>query len=158
MRDNSRLLGIDMAKRGNRRWLVALVLLVLLAIWAFALADPTHRRETGTVLLWVALAVNFLVFGGYGRWGLVKPFNDCPPGARIDSPLRNDEREKQARDRMHFYAYRTVMVLLLLGYSVFWLRPGLDIATARDFVLGLAAFGMSLPQALLLWSEPSFED
>ena len=157
MRQNSRFLGIDMATRGNRRGLVALVILGLVATWAYALAEPSHRG-IGSVLLWAALLVNFLVFGGYGRWGLVKPFNDCPPGASVDATLRNDERERQARDRMHFYAYRTVMVLLLLGFSVLWLWPTLGVETARAFMLGLAALGMTLPQALLLWSEPSFDE
>ena len=156
MRDNSRLLGIDMGRRGNRRWLVALVMLSLLGLWAISLAQPERQREASMALLWTSLAVNFVLFGGYGRWGLIRPFHEGPPNA-LNAGVREDEREKGARDRAHFYAYRAVIIVLLLGYVAQIEFVG-GPETTRAFLLGLAEIGMTLPQALLLWSEPSLED
>jgi hypothetical protein len=152
------LLGINMARRGNRRGLVAVTYLGLVVVWVL-IGTPGGSGGGASgftvVLLATSLLVNAIVFGGYGRWGLIKPFNTRTPfGA--PAPWHNDERELRRRDRMHYYAYRVVVALLLLGY-VLGRAPFQHPEMSRALIEGGAVLGLTLPQALLLWIEPDME-
>ena len=98
MRDDMHLFGMDMAPRSRRRALVAVTYLVLGGLWPLTWGIAGHPREFGLVFMYAGLLVNFFVFGGYGRWGLIKPFNHCRGREGL---CRNDERELHRRDRMH---------------------------------------------------------
>ena len=151
MRDSLQVFGVNMAPRANRRWLVAVVYTIFLAAWVFLVLNPLL---SGLPLLLLATVVNGLVLGGYGRAGLIKPFGTqqflCKWG-----PV-NDERELHRRDRMHFYAYRWVVILMVLGYFM-TVRPFDHGQVGRALLLLGLVLGLTLPQALLLWTEPDVE-
>jgi len=156
MRDRMRLLGLKMTRRSNRRWVVAVTYAVLLAsgvaLWTLGRGDAW----TFPILLLVtSLFVNGVIFGGYGCWGLIRPFNTNKPFG-FGIPSRNDERDLRRRDLMHFYAYRVVVSLVVLGYFL-----GRDSfghpQIGNVLLLGALILGLTLPQALLLWIEPDME-
>lgn len=155
MREKLQLLGINMARRNNRRWLVGLTYLGLVVLWAvvgrFAGIHGEARAFT-FVLLATALIVNTILFGGYGCWGLIKPFNS----RALAGGSRNDERELRRRDRMHFYAYRVVVSVVLVGYFLSR-EPFMNPQVGNALLLGGLMLGLTLPQALLLWIEPDME-
>jgi hypothetical protein len=137
------VLGINMAPRANRRWLVAVTYLSLVVVWALIWA---RGDSNGIILILLATILNGLILGGYGRGGLIKPF----------VARRNDERELHRRDRMHFQVYRFVIALVLLGY-VLGGDPFRYPHLSRALVLAGVVLGLTLPQALLLWMEPDVE-
>jgi len=158
MRDRMRLLGMNMTRRSNRRWVVAVTYAALLALGAIVWTLSGNRGEARafTLLLLVAsLLVNGIIFGGYGCWGLIRPFNTNKPFG-FGTPSHNDERDLRRRDRMHFYAYRIVVSLFLLGYFL-----GRDLfqhpQVGNALLVGALVLGLTLPQALLLWIEPDME-
>lgn len=158
MRGRMSLFGINMARRGNRRGLVAVTYLGLMVLWAVVRTHGGDRGEQSAftaVLLATSLFVNGIIFGGYGRWGLIKPFNTRTPFGS-PTPWHNDERELRRRDRMHYYAYRVVVALLLLGYVV-GRAPFQHPEMSRALIEGGVVLGLTLPQALLLWIEPDME-
>lgn len=158
MRDRMSLLGINMARRGNRRGLVVVTYLGLIVLRIFLgtlTADDGRATAFTVVLLATSLFVNGVVFGGYGRWGLIKPFCTRTP-LGFPTPWQNDEREVHRRDRMHYYAYRVVVVLLLLGYLA-GRTPFRSPEWSHALLEGGVVLGLTLPQALLLWIEPDME-
>jgi hypothetical protein len=146
MRDAMRVFGINMAPQNRRRFLVGAVYALLFAVWAFVVADPNRN---GIVLLLMATIINAAILGGYGRRGLVKPFISHP----LVCPGDNDERDRARRDRMHFLVYRFVIVLFILGY-VLGVKPFHQGGVGRALMLLGMFLAPTLPQALLLWSEP----
>jgi hypothetical protein len=107
------------------------------------------------LLLVTSLFVNGVIFGGYGCWGLIRPFNANKP-LGFGTPSHNDERDLRRRDRMHFYAYRIVVSLVVLGY--FLGRDSFGHPQVGHAVMVVAVIlGLTLPQALLLWIEPDME-
>jgi hypothetical protein len=107
--------------------------------------EPRRRLTFPILLLVTSLFVNGVIFGGYGCWGLIRPFNTNKPlGFR--TPSHNDERDLRRRDRMHFYAYRVVVSLIVLGYFL-----GRDSfghpQVGRAVLLGALILGLTLPQA-----------
>lgn len=156
MRDRMRLFGMKMTRRSNRRWVVAVTYAALLA--SGTILWTSNRGEALTfpfLLLVTSLFVNGVIFGGYGCWGLIRPFNANKP-LGFGTPSHNDERDLRRRDRMHFYAYRIVVSLVVLGYFLgrdSFGHPQLGNA----LLVGALILGLTLPQALLLWIEPDME-
>ena len=178
---------VDMARRARRRTLVIAVysaLAVLMAVlWYF-----THWRGTGAYLFWAAMLACKLFFGGYYRGGLVKPFRykkpvnaDAPPPLLAlklgmykpvlqaeEDAFRSDERELHQRDHAHYQAYQWIGSCVVVTWFVAYSRmiqprlvllPGM---TADEFYVTVALIGvmlvMTLPQAILLWTEPDMEE
>jgi hypothetical protein len=153
-----RLFGMNMTRKSNRRWVVAVTYAALLAFGAiFWTLDGNHGEALTLpyLLLVTSLFVNGVIFGGYGCWGLIRPFNTNKP-LGFATPSHNDERDLGRRDRMHFYAYRIVVSLVVLGYFL-----GRDSfghpQVGKALLLGALMLGLTLPQALLLWIEPDME-
>lgn len=123
--------------------------------------------------------------GGFGgRWGLLKPFSNKPPRPEPsmvtlvklqlqpeslfqsdDALWKNDERELARRDRAHYTAYQAVtvavMVLLLLA---FWSVKPLSVIPAAVVqnlllivALATAVLAITLPSAIILWTEPDID-
>ena len=153
MRDRMSVFGINMARRSNRRWLVAATYLSLLGMWAFI---EKQGGTNGIPLILMATILNGLILGGYGRRGLIKPFITCTPFGS-PAPSHNDERDLQRRDRVHFNVYRFVVALALLGYALGGRPFQQDPQLGRTVVLFAVILGLTLPQALLLWNEPDVE-
>jgi hypothetical protein len=150
-----------MNSRRNRRLLV--VFLYVLIGLLIVLAVQKHISDW-TIWFVVFLVINPLIFGDFLFWGkkyggLLKPFHQDP-----ERP--NDERELAARDAAHFRAY-TKMVLLLFTLILVpdWvparytdrLSPTEILSYARTSLWGLFAVALTLPQAILLWSEPDID-
>jgi hypothetical protein len=116
---------------------------------------------------------------------LIKPFSGKAP-ARSDAPppflmlalrvyqpppeeneYRNDEREVRQRDHAHYQAYQTITVAL----AVVWLLADWKLNASRllawvpvsadvmlyGLVLAAVVVAVTLPQAILLWTEPDME-
>jgi len=145
------------------------------------------RLVTGCIwLALVILLLNQLILGG-NVWGaLVKPFRAGRKASVSPIPLvlflrwgsnympadsgnglQNDEREQQAAGRAHYLAYRGMAVMVLA-----WMVAAMDQMGRRNllawfpvppaqsaFVLMWLSFLVysTLPQAILLWTEPDME-
>ena len=149
MRNEMTLLGMDMSRQSRRRVLVLTIYALLVLMWALTLSS---RGTTEIQLLLAATIVNAFVLGGYGRHGLIKPF----VSHRFKSGPANDERDRERRDRMHFNVYRFVIALFIFGYII-GIRPFELPQVGRAMMLLGMILGPTLPQALLLWSEPDVE-
>lgn len=172
-----------MEKRTARRRLVVAVYagLALMIAGGWFL---DHLRTSGFYVYWAAILINWRVFGGYGNSGLIKPFSGRAPRQSGPSSLlelelyrygnlagpdeakyRNDEREVLRRDRVHYQAYQWIIVLL----AVIWLLATWQNDPPRFLSAGMMAMmlylvivpvivlAITLPQAILLWTEPDVE-
>jgi len=177
---------LDMARQSRRRALVV-VLYLALAVLMVALYLLTHWRGSGAYMFWAAMLACRLFLGGYYNSGLVKPFNNKPSRQsnaappllllklRIYQPVLsadenascNDERELNQRDRAHYLAYQAVGVSVIIPMFLASLRilhPALlaFIPMTPDqmyyglLVITLTLF-LTLPQSILLWTEPDME-
>ncbi len=177
---------VDMARRARRRLLVVLIYAVLAAL-LIGLWFVDHWRVTGTYLFWAALLACRLFLGGQYSYGLVKPFTGKGPRrAAMPPPLlllklrlyqpvpspedgifRNDERELQQRDRVHYQAYQVLGIAVVLAWFVSYmgmLRPALltwiPLSPYQMFyglMLVTLMLFLTLPQCILLWTEPDME-
>ena len=112
------------------------------------------------------------MFGGVKAGGPVKSYRETPnPGEESTVTSLNlngrsvftrtyllDERERSARDYAHYNAYR----ILLLSISLFmafivvtlpWTQHFVE-RNAITFLWVLIIYALSLPQSVILWTEP----
>ena len=157
---NKKVLGIEMNARRNRRLLVAVILILIAALFLLVLLG---RLSGIAMVLTIMVLTNPLIFGGFLFWGkkrggLLKPF------ASFES--RNDERELAARDFAHFRAYwwleGSLIVVAYLPYvfpSHFGdnIPPVRVLFLTRSLVWGAVALSLTLPQLILLWTEPDID-
>jgi hypothetical protein len=170
------IMGISMTSRSRRRMLVFIVYF-LLAIFV-VLGVALHRDNlllkpgdflSGFNLLFVILftGVSRLIFGslieqttfpvppqeGPGDGRPISLFGSARP---MGSP---DERDLEVRNRAYFQSFRMIAVysvLLWFAYSflnAFWM-PQVSLNIAALLLFPLIVMAITLPQALLLWSEP----
>lgn len=170
--------------RRNRRRIVVVYYVVTLAIGYFAWDFVHHGWSRdglhgflygffpGILLSWLILFPGLL--GGIHAGGLVRPFSPRYGRTAYNAPLTGlfltgrhrrdeavtpaDERDVAVRDHAHYLALSFIrMVVLLLAVAVWaatlmraaWL-PGL----ASIGICALLILAMTLPQAILLWTEP----
>lgn len=153
---------IDMAPRARRRWFVALVYAVLAV---FDLAEFFASAKKSATSIWIIGVCGVLsVVVVLVLWWLA--------GA---TDVRCDEREMHRRDHAHFRAYRVFMRVIFvgaLGYSgivdpllkAYFKGPNpitLSPLALREYLRILRHFELTavllyftLPQAILLWTEP----
>jgi len=175
---------VDMAAQTRRRTLVVLIYATLAALMV-GLFCADHWRTTGYYLVFATFLVNRLFLGGYSFGGLIKPFSgkpsqrseQAPPflllALRVyhpepaDSEYRSDERELQQRDRAHYQAYQAIAVVL----AMLWLLSSWDAFRPQllawipispslliyGMVLAAIVAAVTLPQAILLWTEPDMD-
>jgi uncharacterized integral membrane protein len=154
---------IRFESRARRRWFVALiytVLLVYAVLAAFNLTQLSLNRQVTTTewivvgcgILFVALWIVFTWLAG-------------------DMRARGDEREVHRRDHAHWRAYYIVgygvLAALFAGYFAGPnpITPLLPLVP-RTFLVKLPQILLmatiwiyiTLPQAILLWTEPDMED
>jgi hypothetical protein len=176
---------VDMAPQNHRRALVALIYGTL-AIFMAGLYWLDGWRTTGYYLVFATFLINRLLLGGYNFGGLIKPFSGKPPARPEQAPpflllalrvyepgparseYRSDERDLAQRDRAHYQAYQalaSVLAILWLfsGWSAFaphlltWL-PVAPALLVYGVVLASVVVALTLPQAILLWTEPDMEE
>ena len=160
---NRTIMGISMNRRRNRRWLVTAMYLLIAVL--FAVGVRNHASSSFFVLFFLVIVIiNPLLFGEFFFWGkkyggLLKPFQN-------NRELPNDERELAARDRAHYRAYGWILISLFL---ILWIDDWLPMAArsnmspaqllylTRSLAWGAWVLAMTLPQAILLWTEPDIE-
>jgi hypothetical protein len=176
---------IDMAARARRRALVIAIYAGIAAVMA-ATWFLDHWRHTGSYILWAALFACYLFLGGTTFGGLVKPFHnrrrityDSPqpflllklrtylPTPGEESDYLNDERELYQRGYAHYRAYQVIgiAVVLILTLSLFrmqnaeWFRwiPVTPDTLYYGLLLIVVVLFLTLPQSILLWTEPDME-
>jgi hypothetical protein len=175
---------VDMAAQAHRRALVV-GLYSTLALGMAGLFYADHWRTSGYYLVFATFLINRIFLGGYSFGGLVKPFsekapprNDAPPPflmlalrvyqpALSDNAHRSDERELEQRGRAHYQAYQALTVVLavlwlLAGWNAFkpaWIAGLGPVAPLAVYGVVLAGIvlALTLPQAILLWTEPDME-
>jgi hypothetical protein len=153
------VLGISMQRQSARRKLVVMVYIVLGAFCAasmiFARTEPLFYGWT----IYATMAVAFFVFGGTGRYGLIKPFPNKAPrpepvmvdvirlqldplsaGTPDESSWKNDERELSRRNLAHYQAFQVVgiAVFVMLVVSTFGLRSAMGLRHAEWLTVTLA--------------------
>ena len=176
---------LDMASQLRRRTLVVSIYAALAALMT-GLWLLDHWHVTGVYMLFATMLVNRLFLGGQYFGGLVKPFNNKAPRRYAEPPLlvllkfglypvpepenhyRNDERELHQRDHAHYIAYQSLAVVL----AVVWLLTNWKMHEPRilawapvsadlllyGFVLAAIIAAFTLPQAILLWTEPDMDE
>lgn len=178
---------ISMARQTRRRALVVAIYATFALLMAVSWAT-TQWRGTGAYVIWAAILACRYFLGGHYAGGLVKPFNgkapkryDMPPPLlalklRVYQPVpaddgsayRNDERELHQRDHAHYIAFQAVGVAVCVPMfiaSMRLIRPTLMswIPMQPDAIYyGLTLMAMilflTLPQAILLWTEPDMQE
>lgn len=170
--------------RPARRRIVVFYYLVSLALgwfaWALFLRGPAPAGwhgfvdgfAPGALLSWLVLSPGLL--GGVRAGGLVRPFSPRYGRTWYNFPLTElflshrrrreedtapvDERDREVRDHAHYLAMsvlRLGALLLAVGvWAAMILRSAClaPLATFGCYALFIAA--MTLPQAILLWTEP----
>ncbi len=178
MISNENWLGIRLETQRQRRMLVCgyysfMMLLEVVIAWRIFVG---HRAYFPGSLL-ALLSVCFGLLGGIRAGGPVKPYSDRydHPSTRDQAPItlfiqrrsggeaeERDERDLLVRDRAHYQAYTVLRVsslVLALGFLLqigHFNLPGLSsylLLTGFPFFVLL----MTLPQAIILWSEPNME-
>lgn len=167
-------LGLPLRTPAQRRTLVVLYYALLVSMAAIG----AHARNLPVALLAQTFIFGGLL-GGIRPGGPVKAYaeprlplggtEDTRPlvlgltaatrlalGRREWSPL--DERETHQRDRAHYQAYRLLRWCLGFGAAVYLLTwsyaPKRMEPEAPILLWFLLVFVLSLPQAVLLWTEP----
>jgi hypothetical protein len=173
----------NMSRRASRRTLVVLIYAAFAALMA-ASWFLDHWRMSGMYFLFsYALLVSWFVLGGYTGAGLVRPFGakatqgkaEPPPGQLLQlevnasSPKKpeslEDEREGRRRDHAHYQAFQCFAIALLFlcilanPRLVGWLHLTADriLDLLHGGLLAALMLALSLPQAILLWTEPDME-
>lgn len=176
---------IKMASRYRRRTLLVLIYFALAAaligLW---FVDRWHT--SAPYLLFVTFAINRLFLGGFAFGGLIKPFSGKPPRRSAAPPpflllalrvyqsepnenqYRNDEREIEQRNRAVYKAYQSLMIAVLGLWLLMNFRTNIPRLLERlsvpidGLLYGLATaaimLALTLPQAILLWTEPDMEE
>jgi len=175
-----KVLGISPASRKTRRWIVCGYLCVV-ALTCFGFLHHQARHGIEDMGLWnlFLIFVNVSAFlGGIRMGGLVKPFRRAsfvpmqadgdvpsilpsPRSSRTESTSL-DERETLERDHIHFIAYtaaRWLALLLLVLYALLGAFHVPWFSQVGPFFLFLLTLTLwSLPQTLILWTEPDMVD
>jgi len=171
MSNTPTILGISMAPQKNRRMLVAVTYTILVAFAAVFVIMPSWVRELGP------LSRQFFVLAGmllilaprwfwYPKLTKLTPFGQqrsvemtrlgLTPGPR--DPCDPDERQVAIRNAAYYQASRFVIYYSIGLFWTFMFSDHLNRATADRvmtfLLLLLFLVASSLPQAIILWTEP----
>jgi len=172
--------GIHLATRRTRRWLVVgywAVVLALLALLSRLIGEPNHLiRDYWFLGIWITpFLLGFL--GGTRPSGPVRDFlgrsSERPellentvktlrdPGNREwtkeDRPL--DERDIKLRNDAHYKAYGVMRGVALFGFLAVVYQQIPQAPNVREPLLWLLLTVIwSLPQSIILWTEPDMEE
>jgi len=154
---------IHFESRARRRWFVAFIYTVLVAYAALAAFEITQRslnRTETTTAAWIVARCGILFVALWIVFTWVAG----------DMRARGDEREMHRRDHAHFRAYYFVGYGIMAAFfASFFAEPNpitplLPLAL-RTFLVKLPQMLLmatifiyiTLPQAILLWTEPDME-
>jgi hypothetical protein len=160
-------LGFSMVSRRNRRLMVAATYATLMALMAAVILLLPSGRQMDAIYMCIFLAYNVVsrtVFGKLvkntvipeGRGGELISLGLAPRRRRgEDEP---DERDVAVRNAAYFEAYRALAVYSIAIWVASPLFFALNASTAvrglQLLALPLLAMALTLPQAVVLWTEP----
>lgn len=161
MLNTPKILGISMAPQRNRRRLLTVMYAVLLACILPIIVPPWADRIPAAYFLFFPLIACFLIeIRVFPKLLKVSEFanhsgaiiHGMQPGSPEMEEL--DEREMTVRNAAHFHAFRVIkmfslVVVLIVGPGGSKLFP---FAAFALFLLLIMTF--TLPQAIILWTEP----
>jgi hypothetical protein len=153
---------IRFESRARRRWLVALFYAV---VAAFDLA----ARVIDTTGPWIFIGCGVLFAALFIVFSWI-----------TDTRTRGDEREMHRRDHAHYVAYRSLLYCFLAGFFVYGVvlfplfasyftgphastlplpltLPGFLMQLQRFLLVAVCILVITLPEAILLWTEPDME-
>jgi hypothetical protein len=157
---NEKAIGFSIARRSTRR-MVVIAYAALMGVGIYEIPIRGNFREFGT--LGPLLFLIPLMLGGVRRDGLVKPFQSSPSELgffrRRNQGL--DEREIEERDRIHYLAHNLTRWLAAALFFAFTfcvqLYPAALAQIGTTFLFVIALLLWSLPQCMILWTEPDVE-
>jgi hypothetical protein len=153
-----------------------------LAFLCFAFLRYQTRHGSEDMGLWFVfqlLAVLPGLLGGVRGGGLVKPFRGVhwvpmqeqggvqtllkpANGPAILQDISLDEREMHERDRVHFVAYTLARWFALLLFVIYGVLGALQVSwfgrVGPFFLFLLTVTLWSLPQSIILWTEPDMTE
>jgi hypothetical protein len=176
--------GIPMQRRSARRKLVVAAYCVLALICGVTIVLIRIAPYFYSYALDATMAFTFVIFGGFGERGLLKPFRNKPPRpqpaivtalmlqlepeallSKDDSAWKNDERELSRRNLAHYRAYQPVGIGLALvmcltaiaNHPWSWISQQVLLQTTFGIALVAMVMYATLPAAIILWTEPDIE-
>jgi len=174
-----KLFGIPLARRRTRRWLVigywTIIFSVVSVVSLFHAKSGTFLRLTAFGLPLIVLLLPGLL-GGDGKRGAVRAFqgptseeqsgadytnmtpDDITEQKRWEHENRLDERDVNLRNAVHYKAYSAVRWIVCVAFFV--LADPYDRMPSfspQPLLLLLMLAVWSLPQSIILWTEPDME-
>ena len=177
-----KVLGIPMQRQSARRRLVVVVYAVLAMLCSLNVWGGHNLGFWPG--LYAGMFVGVFIFGGRGRYGLIKSFVNTSPrpeppmmdlvrlhlrpetaGTPDPSTWRNDERELSRRDLAHYRAYQpmTIAMTVILVLAAMTLHPThwIPIPLLQNLLFAVALYAtvlaITLPSAIILWTEPDVD-
>ena len=162
------ILGFSMVRRNSRRLLVVTTygaLMILMAAYILLLPSKDLVNAVTMCFVLAYLGGSRGVFGrlvkatvlpeSYGGEMISLGLAEARPHRSEDDP---DEREVAVRNAAYFQAYRAVaiysIVLWLVAPLFFSLRASTGVRGLMLLAMPLLAMALTLPQAVVLWTEP----
>jgi FtsH-binding integral membrane protein len=148
------IFGISMVSRERRRWLVVLCYAAfsLLILLGFAASSASARFILVLFAVFAGTCIQFVIFNKLAK-DSVLPGQEAILGQSPNTLFHKsgpDERQVAVRNAAYYKAYRVVAAYLFLIMSAASAgEAALMGLTALLFVLVL-----TLPQAIILWTEP----
>jgi hypothetical protein len=155
-------------QKTRRRWVVTFWCLMMMFFCVSLLSVFRHGPVAMLAVQLVLYAYTMsVVLGGVGAGGFVKSFRGkqtlfvlAAPG-RSQASFSLDERETRLRDRAHYTAYAAARWLALALFSTFAallvFNPVWANRVAPSFFFLLTWTVWSLPQSIILWTEPDMD-
>jgi len=165
-------LGFSMVRRDNRRLLVAVAYATLLALMATVIIIlPLGGRYLGgrrAVVWWCLLlahgVVSRAIFGRLAKDTVLPEIRGGEMTSLGLTPRRRrgedepDEREVAVRNAAYFAAYCGLAVYSIIVWaalpSIFEFSASTALLLLQLLVMPLLAMALTLPQAVVLWTEP----
>ena len=156
-------------QRTRRRWVVTfwcvMTMLFCVSLLSVFRRGPEAMLAVQLVLYAYTMSV---VMGGVSAGGFVKSFRGKQPLLVLAAPgqtqasLHLDERETRLRDRAHYTAYAVARWLALALFSIYAallvFHAGVANKIAPSFFFLLTWTVWSLPQSIILWTEPDMDE
>lgn len=161
------LLGVSLVPRKNRRLLVTgTYLIILLASATIVLTTSAQTRYFQLILNLVFLVpvnVSLYFFGRVVEQSVFPDLRRTPVTLQLSGRPREvgepDERDLSIRNAAYFTAYRLVATYSLFVCLMVW--PAFDSGSTLFpllLLLPIFVFAPTLPQAVILWSEPDLPE
>ena len=165
-----RILGISMAPQKNRRLLLTVMYAVLLACAAAILVPSWAARIPASDVLLLSITVYILIeIRVFPKMLKVSEFGNrtgamIVHGMKPSSPEMEeiDKREMAVRNLAHLQAFRLIKLysVLIVTVLLVWheASPSTIFRFAAIALLLLALLSFTLPQAIILWTEPDVRE